>query len=352
MTITPAKVNRLETAPPYSYSLAAQHQATKSNCRANRFWRYDQKMTVIIQERWATREYSAVGDYNRAYPAMNVHSDYEVELSGMAHSNHAASTEEMRLMTKVAYLYYHQHLKQTQIAKQLDLSQATVSRLLRRAEDAGIVRISVSTPAGVYTQLENELCERYGLKAAVVVHCDDENDELIVHHIGSAAAYYVETTISKDEIVGLSSWSSALLAMVNAMHPLAKPTGAKVVQILGGIGNPSAEVYASRITERFASLVFGEAVYLPAPGVVSSGDMRNELLKDQFIKEAVSLFDRVTLALVGIGSIEPSKLLASSGNVFSAEELEVLREAGAVGDVCLRFFDHDGKPRSPPWMTA
>lgn len=262
----------------------------------------------------------------------------------MARQNHTASIEETRLMTKVAYLYYHQGHKQSLIAEQLDLSQATVSRLLKRAESAGIVRISVNTPAGVYTQLENDLCSQYGLKAAVVVHCDEENDELIIHHIGSAAAYYVETTISKGEVVGLSSWSSALLAMVNAMHPLAKPTGAKVVQILGGVGNPSAEVYASRITERFASLVVGDAVHLPAPGVVSSGEMRSELLKDQFVKEAVTLFDQVTLALVGIGSVEPSKLLASSGNVFSEKELDVLRDAGAVGDICLRFFDGGGDP--------
>jgi DNA-binding transcriptional regulator LsrR (DeoR family) len=67
-------------------------------------------------------------------------------------------------------------------------------------------------------------------------------------------------------------------------------------------------------------------------------------LKDQFIKEAVTLFEEITLALVGIGSVEPSKLLASSGNVFSEEELDVLREAGAAGDICLRFFDSDGKP--------
>ena len=170
----------------------------------------------------------------------------------MTRPNNTASTEEIRLMTRIAYLYYHHKQKQSQIAEQLDLSQATVSRMLKRAEDMGVVRITVTMPAGVYTQLENALCSRYSLKGAIVVHCEDEDDELIIHHIGSAAAYYVETTLGKDEVVGLSSWSSALLAMVNAMHPLAKPTGAKVVQILGGVGNPSAEVHASRITERFA----------------------------------------------------------------------------------------------------
>jgi DNA-binding transcriptional regulator LsrR (DeoR family) len=262
----------------------------------------------------------------------------------MAHPNHAASIEEIRLITKVAYLYYHLRQKQSQIAEQLDLSQATVSRILKRAEDTGIVRITVSTPADVYTELESALCAQYGLKAAIVVHCEDDSDEMIVHHIGSAAAYYIETTIGRDEVVGLSSWSSALLAMVNAMHPLNKPTSAKVVQILGGVGNPSAEVYASRITERFANLVHGEAIYLPVPGVVSSADMRAEMLAAPYVQEAVALFDRVTLALVGIGSLEPSKLLASSGNVFSVNELDMLRESGAIGDICLRFFDSEGKP--------
>ena len=196
----------------------------------------------------------------------------------MAHPMKTATTEEIRLITRVAYLYYQQRHKQAQIASMLDISQATVSRLLKRAEDAGIVRITVNTPAGVYAELENQLCARYDLKAAIIVHCEDEDDETIIHHIGGAAAYYVETTINKGEIVGLSSWSSALLAMVNAMQPLLKPTDARVVQILGGVGNPSAEVYAARITERFASLVQGEAIYLPVPGVVSSVEMRAEMM--------------------------------------------------------------------------
>ncbi|MBK8024981.1 MAG: sugar-binding transcriptional regulator [Chloroflexi bacterium] len=262
--------------------------------------------------------------------------------------DHTSLTEELRLTTKVAYLYYMQRLKQSDIAHQLDISQATVSRILKRAEEEDIVRITVNMPTGVYAQLESELCECYGLKAAIVVHCDDESDEAIFDHIGSAAAYYVETTINKNEVVGLSSWSSSLLAMVNAMHPLSKATDAKVVQILGGVGNPSAKIYASRITERFAKLVQGEAVYLPAPGVASSVLMSTELMNDPFVQQAVGLFDNVTLALVGIGSVEPSKLLASSGNVFTAEELTALQERGAVGDIVLRFFDGEGRPVVTP----
>ena len=57
----------------------------------------------------------------------------------------------------------------------------------------------------------------------------------------------------------------------------------------------------------------------------------------------MSLFGKLTIALVGIGSIEPSSLVASSGNVFSTKELQEIRDRGAVGDICLRFYDATGR---------
>jgi DNA-binding transcriptional regulator LsrR (DeoR family) len=76
--------------------------------------------------------------------------------------------------------------------------------------------------------------------------------------------------------------------------------------------------------------------------------MRDELMANPFVQEAVEWFDHITLALIGIGSIEPSKLLMSSGNVFTADELAMLHEQGAVGDICLRFFDWHGQPVVTP----
>jgi DNA-binding transcriptional regulator LsrR (DeoR family) len=58
----------------------------------------------------------------------------------------------------------------------------------------------------------------------------------------------------------------------------------------------------------------------------------------------MTLFDHVSLALVGIGAVEPSELLAESGNIFSRAELDILRNAGAVGDILLHFFDDKGEP--------
>src|SRR5579883_2079307 len=258
-----------------------------------------------------------------------------------------ARIDELRLMTKVAHLYYSQDMTQPEIAALLDLSQATVSRLLKRAKQEQIVRVTVNVPHGVYSELEEQLKKKYDLKEAVVVESVEHSDQ-ILRDIGAAAAYYLETTLRTGDVIGVSSWSSTLLAMVDALQPLARPLQVQVLQILGGLGSPAAEFYASRMIGRLARLVRGEAVLLPAPGVVGSPEAVPILLEDRYVREAMALFEHVSIALVGIGTLEPSGLLASSGNIFSPEELAMLREAGAVGDICLRFFDASGKPVETP----
>jgi DNA-binding transcriptional regulator LsrR (DeoR family) len=258
-----------------------------------------------------------------------------------------ARIDELRLMTKVARMYYEQDLRQTEIMERLNVSQSTISRLLKRAEKAGIVRITVSVPSGAHPELEEALQEKFDLKEAIVVDSMDDDDQ-VVRDLGPAAAFYVETTLKSSDVVGLSSWSAALLAMVDAMQPNSRAAGARVVQILGGVGNPSAEVHATHLTRRFANLVGGTATLLPAPGVVGSLEARRVLLKDHFVQEATELIGSITLALVGVGAVEPSRMLAASGNVFSGAELESLRAQGAVGDVCLRFFDSHGAPVATP----
>ena len=247
-------------------------------------------------------------------------------------------------MTRVARMYYERDMRQSDIAGQLGLSQATISRLLNRSRDEGIIRISVNVPQGVYSEMEEELVAAYDLRDAIVVDCISENEQIVQRDIGAAAAYYVESTIKPNEVIGLSSWSSNLLALVDAMHQVPRKPGVQVVQILGGVGNPGAEMHAARLTGRLARLVNGKATFLPAPGIVGSPASLNVLLADPYVNEAMALFQQVSLALVGIGTVEPSELLAESGNIFSGTELDILRGEGAVGDILLHFFDEYGQP--------
>jgi DNA-binding transcriptional regulator LsrR (DeoR family) len=258
-----------------------------------------------------------------------------------------ARIDELRLMAKVARLYYGAGLRQAEITERLDIHQSTVSRLLRRAEEAGIVRITLSAPSGLHPELEDALLNAYGLREAIVVDSIEQEDQ-IVRDLGAAAAFYLETTLKPKDVIGISSWSAALLATVESMHPNPRAKGARVVQILGGSGNPGAEVHATHLTQRLADLLSGSATLLPAPGAVGSVEAKRVMLNERFVLEAVALFKSISVALVGIGAVEPSKMLAASGNVFSSHELESLAAHGAVGDICLRFFDARGVPVITP----
>ena len=254
--------------------------------------------------------------------------------------------DELRLISKAARLYYEHGLQQAKIGELLSLSQASVSRLIKRAHTEKIVRTSVTTPKGVYTELKEALVRTYGIKDAIVADSAIDDDEVVLRDIGAAAAFCLENSIRSGEIIGISSWSATLLAMVESMHSVPQVARVKVVQILGGVGNPAAETYATRLVGRLAQLVHGKTIFLPTPGVLGSEGTRKALLEDPFILESMKYFEQISLALVGIGEVQPSSLLATSGNVFTADELASLRQSGAVGDILVRFFDQDGQPIS------
>lgn len=253
-----------------------------------------------------------------------------------------AQADKIRLMTKVARMYYSQGIRQTEITERLNVHQSTVSRLLKKAYESGIVRISVTVPSGVHSDLEEALETRFGLREAVVVDSISNDESQILRDVGSAGASFMELAVRPGQIIGISSWSASLLEMTNAMHPAKTGNATRAVQILGGLGSPAAQTHATHLTQRLAYLIGGNAVLLPVPGVTSSVEARKVLLQENYVRAAMELFDHMDLVLVGIGAVEPSRFLASSGNVFSAQELSQLRKQGAVGDICLQFFDAAG----------
>src|ERR1039458_6904120 len=87
--------------------------------------------------------------------------------------------------------------------------------------------------------------------------------------------------------------------------------GGKVVQLMGGVGTAETQYHATRLLQKLASLIGAEPVLLQAPGVVESIQARRVLSRDISVRQATDLFDRIDLALIGIGSMEPSSFLVS-----------------------------------------
>lgn len=251
--------------------------------------------------------------------------------------------DQARLMVKVARLYHERGQKQAQIADALGITQVRVSRLLRRAADVGVVKTIVVSPPGVHTELEDQLQDRFGLNEAVVVDVMSTDERDIAQNLGAAAAAYLDHTLLGNEVLGISSWSANLLAAATFLHPTSSPVVTDVVQLVGGVGDPQVQIEANRLLTTFAAATGATPIFLPAPGLLGTADARRSLMSDPAVQQVTARWSELTTALVGVGALEPSPLLAQSGNSIAAADQDALRRLGAVGDICLRFFDEAGR---------
>src|ERR1700739_730605 len=141
---------------------------------------------------------------------------------------------DLRLMTRVARLYYEERLIQSEIANRLGITQVAVSRLLKKAEENGIVRTTVVTPAGAFAGLGENIEQRFGLSQVIVGEATSDSEEAVLAAIGSAAAEYLESTIRSGEVIGISSWSSSLLSTAEQIHPIRRLENCVVGEFRGG----------------------------------------------------------------------------------------------------------------------
>lgn len=252
-------------------------------------------------------------------------------------------SDQLRLMSKIARMYHERGLRQPQIAADLHISQSRISRLLRQATELGIVRTIVTLPPGVHTDLEEALAQRYGLVDVAAVDAEDGGSGDVIAALGAAAATYLTETLGNGDVVGISSWSATLLATAEKMRPKNGAAVDVVTQLVGGIGDPRVQVSANRLLDRLSTVTGARPVFMPAPGLVNDPAARRGLLLDPSVAPALEAWQRLTVALVGIGSLAPSPLLRRSGNATDPGQQDELRRLGAVGDVCLRFFDEHGR---------
>lgn len=253
--------------------------------------------------------------------------------------------DQLRMMTKVAHLYHTRGIVQSEIAKTLGLSQARVSRLLAAAEEAKIVRTIIVPPPGLNSDLEQDLERVFGLLEVHVVDASGQGNEERALTLGRALANVFEILPIEDKVIGHTSWSFSMRSFVNVLTRFPHAKAKSVVEMLGGVGQPSLQHEATSSTERLAQLTDGEPLFLRVPGVVPTLELKEALLKsDPHARLALEALDNLDIALVGLGNCEIRSERVADGNFFTEEHFAKLRSLGAVGEINLRFIDKNGTP--------
>lgn len=249
------------------------------------------------------------------------------------------TTNKDQLAITAAKLYYHSGYSQNDIARELAISRPSVSRLLQYAKDQGFVRIEIFDPIEDQSHLAETLVETYHLKRVCIANIPIDDEEDMKKYLGQRGAQYLDTVIEDGDIIGVG-WGTTMHCLSHALLP--RPLkGAQIVQLAGGITLSTSETYANEIVNRFSKNYETLAQYLPLPVLFDSKIVREMVYKDRHIKRVLELGRNANVAVFSVGTVRDNALFFHLGYADKKEKSFLKRHA--VGDICSRFFDKDGK---------
>jgi DNA-binding transcriptional regulator LsrR (DeoR family) len=255
-------------------------------------------------------------------------------------------TENRRLLYKISQAYYEDGLTQKQIGKRLGLSRIKVSRLLQRARDLKVVQIKLESYDEERSSLEHAVEVHYGIDEVITIPTPQpENTNRLTYHLGMAAAECLLRSIQGDESIAIT-WGHTLASVVHEFPPRSFP-GLNIIQSIGGLNQPDSNIDGSELVRRMAQTFDARPLLLSSPGIVSSREVREALLKDPQISKVLNAAAKANIAIVGVGAMNKESVAINTG-IFTNEEIQRLRDKGAVGDIGLNFYNSNGERVEDP----
>ena len=257
--------------------------------------------------------------------------------------NRFNSGEDTDVLASIAEDYYINGHNQDVIAERHRISRSYVSRLLRRAREIGVVEFMVHREIRRDAGLEAALSERFQLARCLVVAEASLVPESSLRHAGQLAAGLLAAVLAPEGTLALS-WGNGVRAAVAALSP-GRVGARRVVQMFGGLSAAPAEIMSGDLVTAAARVLNAEEDRLHAPWIVESAELARALLDQPDIAAVLRRAAVADVALAGIGATgRGSSALLFNERYLSQEEIREIGAQGAVGDICGRLFDEDGKP--------
>ncbi len=239
----------------------------------------------------------------------------------------------------IARRYYVDEKSQQEIADEFGLSRPTVSNILKRCRETGIVEIRIQDGSPRTTALGDDLRKQYGLKEVIVIPANTDDTSLL-SRIGNEAASYTHSILRDGLQIGIA-WGTTLYQMVHQMHD-EQIDNACVVQLMGGFGALNPQYDGSELARDLSKKLHATYFPIQCPVLVKDTIVKELLLKEPGIRETLLRTVSLDVAFVGLSSNDPDKSSLVRSGFLSYEEAEEIQAAGAVGHLCGYSYDKDG----------
>jgi len=252
--------------------------------------------------------------------------------------------DEHDQITRVAWKYHKEGLTQKDIADKMDISRFKVMDLLSEAKEQGIVEIKINSPFYNCLSIESTLAEKFDLKEAFVVPTpNNNNNDRVRKMIAMGGSGYLENSIKSKDRIGVG-WGKTLFETVKKLPFRSKEyEDIKISLMWGGLTSKAKSLSPYDVAKNLADKVGGECHYIFAPAIVESMKLKEAFLSDQRVKSVFHESRKAKKALLGIGQVNCQSSLLETGYI-SREQIKILKQEGAVGEMIGRFYDIEGKP--------
>ncbi|MFP7674658.1 sugar-binding transcriptional regulator [Marivita sp. S0852] len=245
-------------------------------------------------------------------------------------------------VAQAAWLYYVGNLSQQEVSTQLGVSRFKVLRMLADAREQGLVRITVEHRTARALALADRLVTTFGLTEAQVAPVGESNtDDTLARNAVAilASGYLARIAASETPVTVGLGWGRTLSAMADNVTGV-RNSALTFVSLMGSV------TYASHtapgdVCVRLAAQTGGRAILLPAPFVTDSAAACDGIMAQRLVREAMGVARSADHAFMSVGECREGSILFQS-DIFSADQIQQLRDADVVGDCCGVFYRADG----------
>lgn len=242
-------------------------------------------------------------------------------------------------------MYYLQDMKMEKIASRLHMSRSSVSRLLKRARDTGLVEITLRPTPTLAPAVGLRIAERFSVETHVIPVSDTADEAERLEQVARATGRMVSGWFDSDMVLGVA-WGTTLAAI--SEHLNRKPTrGSAIVQLNGAANTRTSGVdYAGNLISRFADAFDARVHHFPVPAFFDYAETRRAMWRERSIARVLDMQRRADIALFSVGALGgdvPSHVY--SAGYLERADIDTLELEGVVGDVCTVFLRADGTYR-------
>jgi len=239
---------------------------------------------------------------------------------------------------KIARLYYMEDMNQRQIAQQLNISVASVSRALSKAKDHNIVKISIDETGAEHHKLEIEVERKYGIRECVTVPRFAESDNP-ARELAQIVSGLLGRLLNRGSVLGVG-WGH-IVAGLAAHIGRVGAANVNVVPMVGLQKTQDPAVGANAVAELVADRLDGVPHLVPVAALAESREARRDLFDNPDFDNIRWHWTRLDTALLSVDSLNVARGLVDAG-AYSEEAIAKMEQEGAVAALNFTPIKADG----------